>query len=102
LKLHLRKARRDPAPGLEEIADGESLRMRLRTIASLTYVFVISILIRVFLDNLLLMTGENIAVDFKPFPKDRYGYDCVYVVIDRICKTFTIPCYQTVTAVPTI
>lgn len=42
---------------------------------------------------------QHIAMDFKAFPKDRHGYDCAYVVIDRMCKqTFTIPCYQTVTA----
>jgi hypothetical protein len=42
---------------------------------------------------------QHIAMDFKTFPNDRHGYDCVYVVINRMCKqTFTIPCYQTVSA----
>lgn len=46
-ELHLGQAQRDSVSGLEDVADGESLWMRLRTMVSLTNVFVISILIGV-------------------------------------------------------
>ena len=38
-------------------------------------------------------------MDFKSFPKDKKGYDAVYVVIDRLGKrAYSIPCYKTTTA----
>ena len=38
-------------------------------------------------------------MDFKSFPKDRDGFDMVYVVIDRLGKcAYSIPCHKTVTA----
>src|SRR5450432_4017507 len=38
-------------------------------------------------------------MDFKSMPKDKAGYDKVFVVIDRLSKqAISIPCYKTVTA----
>jgi hypothetical protein len=38
-----------------------------------------------------------VAIDFKSFPKDKYGYDIAYVVIDRLSKqSISIPYYKTV------
>jgi transposase InsO family protein len=38
-------------------------------------------------------------MDFKSFPKDKKGYDTVYVVIDRLSKrAYSIPCHKTTTA----
>jgi len=38
-------------------------------------------------------------MDFKSMPKDKAGYDEVFVVIDRLSKqAISIPCYKTVTA----
>ena len=38
-------------------------------------------------------------MDFKSMPKDKAGYDTVYVVVDRLSKqAVSIPCYKTVTA----
>ena len=38
-------------------------------------------------------------MDFKSFPKDKEGFDCLWVVIDRLSKqAVSIPCYKTVTA----
>jgi transposase InsO family protein len=42
---------------------------------------------------------QHISMDFKSFPKDKKGYDAVYVVIDRLGKrAYSIPCYKTTTA----
>jgi len=42
---------------------------------------------------------QHIAMDFKSFPKDKKGYDAVYVVIDRLGKrAYSIPCHKTTTA----
>jgi transposase InsO family protein len=40
-----------------------------------------------------------VSFDFKSFPKDRKGYDNVFVVVDRLGKrAFSLPCEKTVTA----
>ena len=42
---------------------------------------------------------QHVSFDFKSFPKDRHGYDNVFVVVDRLGKrAFSIPCNKTVTA----
>lgn len=42
---------------------------------------------------------QHIAMDFHAMPKDRGGYDQVFVVIDRLTKrAYSIPCYRTTTA----
>jgi transposase InsO family protein len=42
---------------------------------------------------------QHIAMDFRSFPKDKHGYDTVWVVIDRLTKrSISIPCHKTVTA----
>jgi len=39
------------------------------------------------------------TTDFHYIPKDKHGYDCVWVIIDRLSKIpFSIPCHRTVTA----
>jgi transposase InsO family protein len=44
-------------------------------------------------------TWEDISMDFHYLPKDKHGYDCVYVVVDRFGKrVISVPCYRTVTA----
>ena len=38
-------------------------------------------------------------MDFKSMPRDREGYDNVFVVIDRLSKQpISVPCLKTVTA----
>ncbi len=38
-------------------------------------------------------------IDFKSMPKDKAGYDNVFVVIDRLSKqAVSIPYYKTITA----
>ena len=40
-----------------------------------------------------------VTMDFKSFPKDKKGYDAVWVVVDRLSKqAISVPCYKTVTA----
>jgi transposase InsO family protein/predicted aspartyl protease len=42
---------------------------------------------------------QHLCMDFKEFPKDRNGYDCILVFIDRLSKAaVTIPCHKTVDA----
>ncbi|POS82116.1 hypothetical protein EPUL_006419, partial [Erysiphe pulchra] len=42
---------------------------------------------------------QHICVDFKSFPPDRSGYNCIVVFIDRLSKeAISIPCYKTITA----
>ena len=42
---------------------------------------------------------QHVTMDFQSFPKDAYGYDTVYVVVDRLSKqAFSIPCFKTTTA----
>jgi transposase InsO family protein len=42
---------------------------------------------------------QHISMDFKSFPKDKKGYNAVYVVIDRLGKrAYSIPCHKTTTA----
>jgi len=42
---------------------------------------------------------QHISMDFKSFPKDKKGYDTVYVIIDRLGKrAYSIPCHKTTTA----
>ena len=38
-------------------------------------------------------------MDFKSFPVDKEGYDCLFVVIDRLSKqVVSVPYYKTVNA----
>ena len=38
-------------------------------------------------------------MDFQSLPKDSYGYNAVFVVIDRLSKqSILIPCFKTTTA----
>jgi len=38
-------------------------------------------------------------MDFKEMPKDKHGFDSVFVVIDRLSKEpITTPCHKTATA----
>jgi hypothetical protein len=42
---------------------------------------------------------QHVTIDFKSMPKDKAGYDNVFVVIDRLSKqAVSIPCYKTITA----
>jgi transposase InsO family protein len=42
---------------------------------------------------------QHIAMDFKSFPTDQYGYNMICVFIDRFSKqSVSIPCFKTVTA----
>ena len=42
---------------------------------------------------------QHVAMDFKSFPRDKKGYNNVFVVIDRFGKrAFSLPCHKTVTA----
>jgi hypothetical protein len=38
-------------------------------------------------------------MDFKSAPKDKHGYDTLFVTIDRLSKqSVSVPCYKTITA----
>jgi transposase InsO family protein len=42
---------------------------------------------------------QHMTMDFKEFPRDRNGYDCLLVFIDRLSKgAVSIPCHKTVDA----
>jgi transposase InsO family protein len=42
---------------------------------------------------------QHITMDFKSQPKDKHGYDCVWVVIDRLSKqAVSVPCHKTINA----
>jgi transposase InsO family protein len=42
---------------------------------------------------------QYITMDFKSAPKDKKGFDNIYVVIDRLIKqAISIPCYKEITA----
>ena len=42
---------------------------------------------------------QYITIDFKSMPKDKAGYDNIFVVIDRLSKqAVSIPCHKTITA----
>ena len=42
---------------------------------------------------------QDVSIDFKSFPPDKKGYDCVCVVVDRLSKRcFSIPCHKETTA----
>ena len=42
---------------------------------------------------------QHISMDYKSFPKDKHGYDTLWVVVDRLSKqAVSIPCFKTVTA----
>lgn len=42
---------------------------------------------------------QHLSMDYKSFPVDKHGYDCLFVVMDRFSKqSVSIPCYKTVTA----
>ena len=38
---------------------------------------------------------QHLSIDFMEFPKDRYGYDTVFVTVDRLSKRpVSVPCYK--------
>ncbi|KAI3220470.1 hypothetical protein DTO012A9_10171 [Penicillium roqueforti] len=38
---------------------------------------------------------QHLSMDFRSFPKDRHGYDAVFVIVDRLSKRpISIPCYK--------
>jgi hypothetical protein len=40
-----------------------------------------------------------VTMDFKSMPKDKFGYNTVFVVIDRLSKqAISMPCHKTITA----
>jgi hypothetical protein len=40
---------------------------------------------------------QHLCMDFKEFPKDKHGFDCILVIIDRLGKdSVTIPCHKTI------
>jgi len=42
---------------------------------------------------------QHVQMDLHYMPKDKKGYDCVFVVVDRFGKrTFTLPCKRTIDA----
>lgn len=42
---------------------------------------------------------QHISMDFRSFPKDKRGFDTVFVVVDRLTKRpISIPCHKTTTA----
>jgi transposase InsO family protein/predicted aspartyl protease len=42
---------------------------------------------------------QHLCMDYKEFPRDRHGYDCILVFIDRLGKdSVTIPCHKTIDA----
>jgi hypothetical protein len=42
---------------------------------------------------------QHISMDFKSFPKDKFGYDMIFVVVDRLGKrAYSLPCFKTTTA----
>jgi transposase InsO family protein len=42
---------------------------------------------------------QHISMDFKSFPKDKKGYNAVFVIIDRLSKrAYSVPCHKTTTA----
>jgi transposase InsO family protein len=42
---------------------------------------------------------QHISMDFRTFPKDKHGYDAVFVVVDRLTKRpISIPCHKTIDA----
>ena len=42
---------------------------------------------------------QHVTIDFKSMPKDKHGFDMVFVVIDRLSKqAISEPCHKTITA----
>jgi hypothetical protein len=42
---------------------------------------------------------QDLAVDFKSMPKDKYGYDNILTIVDRLSKsTWLTPCHRTATS----
>ena len=42
---------------------------------------------------------QHITMDFKSQPEDKHGYNCVWVVIDRLSKqAVSVPCHKTINA----
>jgi transposase InsO family protein len=42
---------------------------------------------------------QHLSMDFRSFPKDRHGFDSVFVIVDRLSKRpISIPCYKTTSA----
>jgi hypothetical protein len=41
---------------------------------------------------------QHVTMDFKSMPQDKFGYDTVFVVINRLSKqAISVPCHKTVT-----
>lgn len=42
---------------------------------------------------------QHLTMDFKSFPSDKAGYDCLFVIMDRLSKSsVSIPCHKTINA----
>ena len=42
---------------------------------------------------------QHVSFDFKSFPRDKKGFDNVFVIVDRFGKrAFSLPCHKSVTA----
>jgi len=42
---------------------------------------------------------QHLTMDFKEFPKDKHGYNCILVFMDRLAKdSVTIPCHKNIDA----
>jgi hypothetical protein len=42
---------------------------------------------------------QHLSMDFKSFPTDRYGYNMIFVTVDRLSKTsVSVPCKDTINA----
>ncbi|KAL1979106.1 hypothetical protein VTN96DRAFT_6844 [Rasamsonia emersonii] len=42
---------------------------------------------------------QHVSMDFRSFPKDKHGFDAVFVVVDRLSKRpVSVPCHKTITA----
>ena len=42
---------------------------------------------------------QHLTMDYKSFPRDKEGFDMLFVVIDRLSKqSYSIPCHKTITA----
>jgi len=38
-------------------------------------------------------------MDFKSFPKDAYGHDAAFIVVNQLYKqSISLPCFKTITA----
>jgi hypothetical protein len=45
---------------------------------------------------ILIRPWQHVSMDFCFFPKDREGYDAIFVVVDQLTKrSVSIPCFKT-------